>query len=197
MTVPQIQNTKVCCGVSQLLLTVFLLMFSTTPFSAGADTVTPESDKGTLFKSLTGFDVGTNTGVPTESDLESSKSKIFPTTWCADIDHIATRESCWGAYRNGLDYYKFGLSHRQQVLEWQHLSTQIILFVVLILVSMGLYFAWLQFKSGRSEQTATEIEISTERLKISSPVLGVIILTLSLAFFYLYLVYVYPIQEVI
>jgi hypothetical protein len=32
---------------------------------------------------------------------------------------------------------------------------------------------------------------------VSSPVLGVIILVISLGFFYLYLVYVYPISEIV
>jgi hypothetical protein len=40
------------------------------------------------------------------------------------------------------------------------------------------------------------LDLSTAGLKVSSPVLGVIILVISLAFFYLYLVYVYPISEI-
>jgi len=131
------------------------------------------------------------------NDLKIDKAKIFPAVWCADIEEKATQSSCWEAYRNGLDYYRFGLAHRERVLEWQHTSTQIILFVVLTLVAMGLYFAWVQFQAGTSQQTDTEIEISAEGIKVSSPVLGVIILTMSLAFFYLYLIYVYPIEEVL
>jgi hypothetical protein len=49
--------------------------------------------------------------------------------------------------------------------------------------------------SAGGRARASPIELSTGGLKISSPVLGVIILGLSLAFFYLYLVYVYPIAE--
>jgi len=135
------------------------------------------------------------------NDNGVAKSKIFPTVWCTDITHEATKISCWQSYRNGLDYYKFGLEHRKNVLKWQHFSTKIILVVVLLLVSMGLYFSWSQFRAGTAESIApissTEIEISSERIKISSPVLGVVILFVSLAFFYLYLVYVYPITEVI
>jgi hypothetical protein len=41
----------------------------------------------------------------------------------------------------------------------------------------------------------TSIEAGKSGFKISSPVLGVIILTLSLAFFYLYLVHVYPVSD--
>jgi hypothetical protein len=46
------------------------------------------------------------------------------------------------------------------------------------------------------EATSTTLEASATGIKLSSPVLGVIILALSLAFFYLYLVHVYPIEEI-
>ncbi len=42
----------------------------------------------------------------------------------------------------------------------------------------------------------TEIVASVKGIKVSSPILGVIILVISLLFFYLYLVYVYPITEI-
>ncbi|HEV7705502.1 MAG TPA: hypothetical protein VGO46_14495 [Gemmatimonadaceae bacterium] len=41
----------------------------------------------------------------------------------------------------------------------------------------------------------SSVEASHDGIKVSSPVLGVIILALSLLFFYLYLNFVYPIQE--
>ena len=41
----------------------------------------------------------------------------------------------------------------------------------------------------------TQLEISAKGIVVNSSVLGVVILTLSLAFFYLYLVYVYPIND--
>jgi hypothetical protein len=44
---------------------------------------------------------------------------------------------------------------------------------------------------------ATQLEISAKGIIVNSSVLGVVVLALSLAFFYLYLVYVYPIHEVI
>jgi ethanolamine transporter EutH len=72
---------------------------------------------------------------------------------------------------------------------------------VLILVASGIVFAAVQFRAGLGRRRAdgkemtTELELATTGLKVSSPVLGVIILLISLAFFYLYLVYVYPISE--
>ena len=90
-------------------------------------------------------------------------------------------------------------AHQLKVFRWQLFSAKLIFGVVLVLVAAGIYFAAVQFhhglRSGKQE-AATELEASAAGIKISSPVLGVIILTLSLAFFYLYLVHVYPIEFV-
>ena len=174
-----------------LLILLILLASFTVLSSPQGSSATPDKESIQKGNSLGSFDL-------TESGMaEDDIAKIFPTVWCADIDNVETQSSCWEAYRNGLEYYRFGLTHRENVLKWQHLSTKIILIVVLFLVTMGLYFAWVQFREGTAKQASTEIEISTSSIKVSSPVLGVIILTVSLAFFYLYLIYVYPIQEVI
>lgn len=97
------------------------------------------------------------------------------------------------------DYRTSGFEHRRQVFAWQLLSSKIIFASVIALVAVGLYFSWLQFRvslAGSGSAETTTIEASTSGLKVSSPILGVIILTLSLVFFYLYLIYVYPIVEI-
>jgi hypothetical protein len=75
--------------------------------------------------------------------------------------------------------------------------------VVIVLVLAGIYFAAVQFhygmkhrKPGEAGEESTEFVVSLKSLKVKSPVLGVIILVISLVFFYLYLVYVYPIVNV-
>ncbi len=88
-----------------------------------------------------------------------------------------------------------GLEHRERVFYWQYMSSIIIFFVVIGIVLIGLYFSWMQFHAKGGEVGETTMEASKEGFKVSSPVLGVIILVLSLAFFYLYLVHVYPISE--
>ncbi|MBL4899443.1 MAG: hypothetical protein JKX76_07325 [Colwellia sp.] len=137
------------------------------------------------------------------SSLISKKNnEYFPNIICSDIrDHKETLEQCWKAYQESLKYYKTGLEHRAKVFEWQHFTTRIIFFVVIFLVFSGIYFAWMQFKRDENANSSSDeqehtVEISTSGIKVSSPVLGVIILTLSLAFFYLYLLYVYPITEI-
>jgi hypothetical protein len=101
-------------------------------------------------------------------------------------------------------YRQTGYEHRLRVFEWQSLSSKIIFVVVLVLVAAGIYFAAIQFHAGlrssgqskNGQPEVTELVMSLKELKVRSPVLGVIVLTISLAFFYLYLVYVYPIENV-
>lgn len=117
-----------------------------------------------------------------------------------DAEGQAAMQAALKAY---YDYRTEGYDHRQRVFEWQLLSSRIIFVVVIALVGAGIYFSWLQFradlkttdtKGGRGVST---LEASTSGIKVSSPVLGVVILVISLLFFYLYLQYVYPIEEIL
>ncbi len=98
------------------------------------------------------------------------------------------------------NYQISGFQHRREVFSWQHYSTIIIFFVVIFLVLAGLYFSWLQFRKGMKAEgdgalPETEVELSVSNVKVRSSVVGIVILVVSLAFFYLYLVYIYPINE--
>jgi hypothetical protein len=105
------------------------------------------------------------------------------------------------AFQAYYDYRSEGFDHRRRVFAWQLLSSKIIFLLVVSLVAAGIYFSWLQFRQGlkgdAGGDTRTTLEATPGGIKLSSPVLGVIILTLSLLFFYLYLVYVYPIEEIL
>jgi hypothetical protein len=114
-----------------------------------------------------------------------------------------SREAYQAALQAYYDYRRAGYEHRLGVFAWQSWSTKVIFFVVLLLVLAGIYFAAIQFHAGlrrRGTEPAspeeTEISLSVSEVKVRSPVLGVIILTISLAFFYLYLVHVYPIRNI-
>lgn len=87
------------------------------------------------------------------------------------------------------------------IYAWQDFSTKVIFFTVHALVLVGVFFAGVQFFRGYRAGSASgggepvsEVELSTKGVKVSSPFLGVIILVISLGFFYLYLAYVYPIS---
>jgi hypothetical protein len=122
------------------------------------------------------------------------------------LDDPATRDAYLTYVQERYRYLASHFEHRRDVFAWQHWSSQIIFGVVLVLVGTGVYFSAVQFHRGlrptrhmpRTESgEKTEFSASLKEIKVSSPVLGVIILAISLAFFYLYLVFVYPIQEVV
>lgn len=109
------------------------------------------------------------------------------------------------AYEDALRaYYRYrqqGYDKRLQAFAWQAWSSKVIFFVVLLLVLVGIVFAAIQFRaglggSGKPGELDTEFAVDLKGVRVRSPVLGVIVLTISLAFFYLYLLYVYPIFNV-
>ncbi|MCC7180850.1 MAG: hypothetical protein IT177_20895 [Acidobacteria bacterium] len=106
----------------------------------------------------------------------------------------ATRSECLEAVRENYRYVKAALDHRRASFEWSLTASKIMFVVVLSLVFSGLLFAAAQFRRGM--RATTEVEFSVSGIKMRSPVLGVVILAVSMAFFYLYARYVYPIQEV-
>jgi hypothetical protein len=121
-----------------------------------------------------------------------------PPEWLKDE---ATNTAFLEAMQAYYAYRVAGLQHRSRVFQWQLFSSRVIFAVVLVLVGAGIIFAALQFRAGLRPggggSGVTEIDLSATSVKVSSPVLGVIILVISLAFFYLYLVYVYPITEIV
>ncbi len=128
---------------------------------------------------------------------------------CEDVSDETTKEACWQALTRRFEYFSAGMDHRMRVFNWQHFSSRVIFVFVLLLVSAGLAFSYMQFRiylrsitkaelpvgAEGERKMATDLEISTGGVKVSSNVLGVIILALSLAFFYLYLVHVFPISD--
>jgi hypothetical protein len=134
------------------------------------------------------------------------------------------QESYHAALKAHYDQDKWALQQRQRIFEWQYYAGIVVFFVSISVVVLGLYMSWLQFHSFHlrakatavrvdttaaqpshkkphelaqevsQEQIKNEIEISPTGAKVSTPVVGVIILTLSLAFFYLYLKFVFPIE---
>jgi len=135
--------------------------------------------------------------------LEAEQSQGFaPTLLPTESLEPETAQAMQQALKAYYDYRIVGYEHRKSVFTWQLLSSKMIFVIVILLVTAGIYFSWLQFIKGLSadrggSSTETTFEASASGIKVSSPVLGVIILVISLAFFYLYLVYVYPIEEIL
>lgn len=148
-----------------------------------------------------------------KQDIQDSSSFIDPirnpiTPAPIQLFNDSTREMYLDALYAHYEYRVSGFEHRKEVFAWQLFSSKLIFWTVLLLVFSGICFSGIQFyKSISLEQTEdestssisnnkTEIEASPTGIKVSSSVLGVIILVISLIFFYLYLVYVYPIKEI-
>jgi hypothetical protein len=93
------------------------------------------------------------------------------------------------------DYYVWSLGYTRSTFEWQYASTIVIFIVVMLLICCGLYFSYLQFKTAARAPTTTSIKLGKDGLEINSEVIGLLILFLSVGFFYLYLANVYPISE--
>lgn len=178
------------------LLAGSLLLIGAPVGSAGQDTTAAGRLNAMVEDARTPAAQGESSGVPPPAARGSGAAGAPGEPALAYADSAALEE-----------YATWGLEHRRGVFEWQHRSSQIIFFAVLFLVLTGVGFSGIQFYRSMREPvrgTGTEegeesavshIEFSAGGVKISSPVLGVIILGLSLAFFYLYLVFVYPISE--
>ena len=124
--------------------------------------------------------------------------------------HVA----CLNALKEHFGYESERLKHRKWVFRFQLIATNISFVIVLVMVGFGLRFAQIQFlrefptlplaptpagspmTTPAHDSSTTDIEISLARIKVSSSILGVIILALAMGFFYLYIQFVFPIQGV-
>jgi len=113
------------------------------------------------------------------------------------IDDESKEELGKAVYANQL----WTMRRNEKIYAWQDFSTKLIFVLVIILVFVGVIFSGMQFfKQHRSSTPSVDkdgvshIEFSTGGIKVSSPFIGLILLIISLGFFYLYLVYVYPIS---
>ncbi|MFZ5965084.1 hypothetical protein ACOXXX_19235 [Thalassococcus sp. BH17M4-6] len=122
---------------------------------------------------------------------------LFPTLPENFVADDATLNKIQASVQGYYDYRTRQYQHRLDIFRWQHVSSQIIFGIVVLIVLAGLYFSWMQFRAAEqgTKLGVTSLEASDGGFKVTSPVLGVIILVLSLAFFYLYLIYVYPVTD--
>ena len=112
--------------------------------------------------------------------------------------HQAAQDSVVQAVNR--EYYTFAYDYRIKVYNWQLLSSGIILFVVTLIVLLGLYLSYRQFELGahainKPPDSTSTVDISSTGIKVNSNVIGLIILVTSIAFFFLYLKFVFPIKD--
>lgn len=168
------------------------------------DSMPPEQEAAAKLRQIAAGELsgqGGDEAPPADSPMDPAKEASQPSDpppgVVFDEETKAGYQKAWQAY---YEYRVQGYEDRLQVFAWQSISTKVTFGVVVALVLAGVYFAAVQFhvgmRAGREAGEASEVEMSFKSVKIRSPVLGVIVLTISLAFFYLYLVYVYPIENV-
>ena len=92
------------------------------------------------------------------------------------------------------EYDLWQLNHRRLVFQSYLIIDLFVLVLVMSIVGVGLYLSYLKFRE--KETTETKLSFAKGSLEINSNVIGLIILIVSVAFFYLYLTHVYPIKVV-
>lgn len=97
-------------------------------------------------------------------------------------------------------YRKSAWDLRICTFRWHFVNSILIFFMVITIVSSGLYFSYLQFKSSNFGKDSgvplqADFKISKDGIEVSSSVIGLLVLTISLVFFYLYLNNVYPVLD--
>lgn len=121
-----------------------------------------------------------------------------------------------------LKYDMESLDHRHRVFEWQLSSSKYIFIVVNIIVLVGLMLSVWQFylpiykmnkmikpngiakevtqtviaDDQNNETQVSTIKLGKDGVEITSPVIGLLILVISIAFFFMYIHYVYPVSEI-
>lgn len=187
------------------LLLVFLLAFS-----------------GICVSAQTDFEAAFDSFQPSESELAKLDSAYTSSYSKALNDSLMKFSGLYEIEKvkfrlHTLEYMRKANNYRRAVFNWQLISSVIIFVMVLLIVGAGLYFSAKQFDftikmwerkvsaDNRTKEIVTEsaasipvldssVKISASSMEVSSPVLGVTILTLSIVFFFLYLRYVYPIS---
>ncbi|HKL34520.1 MAG TPA: hypothetical protein VJ919_18415 [Tangfeifania sp.] len=199
-----------------LLIAVILTFFWFDSFARDTDTIVDQLNNDSAIKVETAkqrLDELTKSSKKVKEKFQSDKGfqsdsaivdPMLPESPNPMLSDSLTKEKYQAALQEYYNYHISGLQHREKVFSWQLFSSKIIFVVVIILVFAGIYFAAVQFHTGIKQareklgdfNDRTELSASMKGIKVSSPVLGVIILVISLVFFYLYLVYVFPIEDI-
>jgi hypothetical protein len=108
--------------------------------------------------------------------------------------------------------YVFNVEHEKRSFKLQFYSSILIFILVVVIVSLGLILSYKQFMLNeyiikqsieqnketidKGTDTSASLEVGKDGVKINTAVIGLIILVISLVFFFLYLKFVYHIEFV-
>ena len=108
-----------------------------------------------------------------------------------------------------VEYRMEQMKHNINLLKWQHYFSIGVFILVVVLVCTGLYLSYMQFikDSGdyssqsqsdeKNKPAGTVISADSKGFSIDSPVIGLIILFISFAFFYMYITEVYTLKPIV
>ena len=99
---------------------------------------------------------------------------------------------------------RFYFLHERRVFWWQLLVSYLMSAIILGMVLFGIWLSWLQFRRANlldpefSVKTLTsDLEVSTEKLRIKTSLVGVLILCLAFGFTVAFLLGVYEISVIV
>ena len=99
-----------------------------------------------------------------------------------------------GYHDSWIDLYKhekYLREHTKDVLSWQKFAAYIVLSLVVLVTTLGIYLSFVEVKAALSiskkKFSDTNVEISLQKLQVTSAITGVVILIISLAFLFLFL----------
>ena len=161
---------------------------------------------------LTVLECGAQTGTPPlieetmKRSVETSANALnghapAPMASCGSMSGPG-REECEAALRAEFRYETTRLAHRSAVFAWQLYSSKLIFGLLTMIVLTGIGLTVWQFRHifsrrrAGGEELNSELEITMEKIRVNSSVVGVVVLSLSLAFYFLYLRYVYPVEVI-
>ncbi len=91
------------------------------------------------------------------------------------------------------------MNHTSDVFAWQSTAANVVLGLVVVMVLAGLSFSALQLHKAMQmnvPQSTTELEISASKIRVTSSVIGIVVLCLSFAFLYVFLHEVFTIKPI-
>jgi len=107
------------------------------------------------------------------------------------LSEIALRQS-W------IEYQKKAMLRNRQVFAGETIMTWTVFVAVHIMLAGGLVMAFLEFRPPKKisdAQDSTELEIGLQKIRVRTALHGTILLVLTLAFYTLFIKWVYPVTE--
>ena len=101
------------------------------------------------------------------------------------------------------DRAQFYFEHERRVYWWQLIVSYAFFFVVIFMVAFGVWLSWLQFRRAGALEAdpavktlSSDIEISAEKIRVRTSLIGVLILGVAFAFALIFLIEAYHITYV-